>query len=44
MTSIKPCTCVHKAQDKMYGKDLRVHNWAPKAKAWRCTVCKREKQ
>ena len=20
MTSIKPCTCVHKAQDKMYGK------------------------
>lgn len=46
MTSIKPCTCVHAFQDKMYGHGMRVknlmgnkENTSPK---WRCTVCGKE--
>jgi len=38
---IKKCSCKHEGQDKIHGKDNRVHN--PKAKdEVRCTVCQRE--
>lgn len=44
MTNIRACGCDHKEQDRLYGKGMRVHNWArnspdkPKG-GWRCTVC-----
>ena len=31
--------CVSEFQDKVYGKDRRVHNYAPGASGHRCTVC-----
>ena len=41
---IKCSKCkIHKFQDKRYGLKMRVHNWAVKAKKWRCTVCEDEK-
>ena len=33
----------HQFKDKTYGLKMRVHNWAEKAKKWRCTVCENEK-
>jgi len=39
LTSVKKCDCKHKDQDKMYGKDMRLHNVCKDGKAWRCTVC-----
>ena len=39
MTKILPCSCSHPYQDEIYGKGNRVHNWARKKEAWRCTVC-----
>ena len=38
---ILKCSCKHEFQDAIYGKELRVHNRAPKSKYgdWRCTVC-----
>jgi len=40
---ILPCTCTHKAQDELHGKNMRVHNWARSANnksgGYRCTVC-----
>jgi hypothetical protein len=42
MTKATLCKCKHKYQDEKYGKNMRVHNWARKAKingGWRCTVC-----
>lgn len=42
---IRPCTCVHEAQDDFYGKGLRVMNrHSPKSSVpqWRCTVCGKE--
>lgn len=45
--AIRPCTCTHAAQDALYGRGLRAHNWARKAfngqGGWRCTVCTKEK-
>lgn len=38
---IRKCGCQHKAQDKKYGKQMRVHNKT--MKGYRCTVCGREK-
>lgn len=38
-TKITECNCEHKAQDEFHGKGQRVHNYAPKAEEWRCTVC-----
>jgi len=42
----KRCTCIHKAQDKLNGKQIRIHNktgstgkWGTGAKGYRCTVC-----
>ena len=35
--------CKHDYQDAKYGKNMRVHNYAEKAIAWRCTVCLNEK-
>lgn len=43
-TMIRPCTCRHAQQDKMYGYGKRLHNWAVKKDAWRCTVCSYEKK
>ena len=41
--AILTCTCVHEFQNKTYGKNKRVHNYAPKAtgdsNGYRCTVC-----
>jgi hypothetical protein len=37
------CSCKHADQDRRYGKQVRVHNYSLKKKAWRCTVCKSEK-
>ena len=36
---ILPCTCHHVYQDRLYGHGQRVHNRAPKAGGYRCTVC-----
>jgi len=36
-TEIKPCTCEHKSQDKLYGKGRRVFNLGLKGAT--CTVC-----
>jgi len=38
-TKLMPCKCSHKAQDIMYGKGKRVHNYCDKDGRWRCTVC-----
>lgn len=38
---VKPCTCKHEVQDKMYGFGNRVHN--PTAKGYKCTVCSKIK-
>jgi len=38
---IKKCTCAHKDQDKMYGRDMRVHTigGTPTQPTYKCTVC-----
>lgn len=45
--AIIKCTCEHEYQDKTYGKQLRVHNWAVaknnKDGGWVCTICERVK-
>ena len=33
------CNCNHDYQDKVYGKGMRVHNYAEKAETYKCTVC-----
>jgi hypothetical protein len=38
-TVIKPCSCSHEYQDRHYGEGMRVHNYAKKGEATRCTVC-----
>ena len=39
-TVIKPCDCKHEYQDKVYGKNMRVHNTMASEKGdYRCTVC-----
>lgn len=47
-TKILPCTCKHEFQDKEYGIQQRVHNYAEKENngdgGWRCTVCKNVKK
>lgn len=44
--AIKKCVCEHKFQDKIYGKDMRVHTPTKKEdnKIYRCTVCGRERR
>ncbi len=37
MSSILKCVCVSEYQDKLYGKNQRVHS--PSNKGHRCTVC-----
>ena len=43
MTKITKCTCHHEYQDKIYGRNNRLHNDAPKSNngngGWRCTIC-----
>lgn len=42
---VKKCTCAHKAQDEIYGKDMRLMNptgKGDKGDMVRCTVCKKE--
>lgn len=41
--AVKRCGCLSEYQDKKYGPGLRVHNFAPKKPAWRCSVCGTEK-
>lgn len=43
-TSVIRCKCVHKDQDEMYGKGMRIHNVCKQGKGWRCTVCQDVKQ
>jgi hypothetical protein len=38
MAEIKSCTCKYEAQDKLYGKQMRVMNPDQK-KGFTCTVC-----
>lgn len=43
-TAILMCSCTHEFQDKQYGRQLRVHNFAKSHPekvrgGWRCTVC-----
>lgn len=40
-TKVMTCKCHHEAQDKLHGKDQRVHNPAggKQGGKWRCTVC-----
>jgi len=43
--AIKYCRCPHGQQDKMYGKNRRLHNRtklkeSKEMRGWRCTVCK----
>lgn len=42
------CSCIHKAQDKIYGNQKRLHSFGLKAyngnEGWRCTVCKNVKR
>jgi transposase-like protein len=39
-TRIAFCSCLHKGQDNMFGKNKRVHNKTEHG--WRCTVCGKE--
>lgn len=39
---ILECTCRHEFQDRMYGRQMRVHNRSDKpgqTNKYRCTVC-----
>ena len=42
-SAIKPCRCVHAAQDSFYGKGNRLHTWGSKrhgkGPGYVCTVC-----
>lgn len=37
------CNCKSEYQDKVYGQNRRVANYAPKKNIYRCTVCKTER-
>jgi hypothetical protein len=43
MTKLMPCGCANEYQDKHYGRQMRVHNYATKKPdnngGWTCTVC-----
>ena len=45
--AIKYCDCKHEFQDKIYGKNKRVHNQTVSSKGgpagYRCTVCGKTK-
>ena len=49
-SKICPCTCKHEGQDKIYGKQNRLHNYCKHPvtktdmKGLRCTVCGRVKE
>ena len=36
-TKIIKCTCEHKSQDEIYGKNMRLHNG--NMKGYKCTIC-----
>jgi hypothetical protein len=45
---ILKCNCAFEMQDKLHGKQMRVHNKTTKKAAgdkfmWRCTVCLKER-
>lgn len=46
MTKILDCNCPNEQQDKIHGKNRRVHNKTAKENPviFRCTVCNNEKQ
>ena len=45
---ILKCICKHKMQDKLHGKNMRVHTpmkgTTTVGGGWRCTVCLKEKK
>ena len=47
-TAVLKCNCVHKTQDLIYGKSMRVHNLTNlgtgNQMVWRCTVCLKTRQ
>ena len=47
MMKVLPCSCLHEYQDKCYGRQMRIHNQAPKKPdnngGWTCTVCGKTK-
>lgn len=43
-TKIIHCSCSNAYQDAEYGIGKRVHNEAPKANGYRCTVCSNVKK
>jgi hypothetical protein len=42
-TRIMFCGCLHPDQDKIYGKQMRLHNPASHGQRHRCTICGQEK-
>lgn len=43
------CKCAHSAQDKLHGRQMRVHSRTTRGKpgsppVWRCTVCLSERE
>ena len=38
------CSCICPQQDKIYGKDKRLHNKMKEEGMWRCTCCKKERR
>ena len=43
-TIIRPCECNHTFQDKVYGKQKRVHNMSDTGAQITCTVCGEKKK
>jgi len=42
--AIKQCNCKHESQDKIHGKNMRVHNrYIKDGGGYRCTVCGKDK-
>jgi len=42
-TKILKCNCIHSYQDTIYGKNRRAMNPCKDGRAYRCTVCGKEK-
>jgi len=40
---VKKCECKSEFQDKIYGKDMRLHNLSKNEKSCKCTVCRKSK-
>lgn len=38
-STVKQCKCVNEFQDRIYGKNQRLHNLKEDGKGSKCTVC-----